>query len=524
MNGNGLRRWRALWQRNVKANTAKIRRGGPMHGAESMVNASELRGRRQGSEAARARLSVDRYLCAFTHESPAFADYVVSELAGASLRAVPPACGVDLVALARHATAARRRYLRVNYVLVVLLAALIVLAPVLGLAAGKAGASVLLALLALLGAFFIVAVYEYQRRRVLRRLAGADTNARAAAAAWDRQTEDRLEQVMDSNVVVFSGGDAFVAWGTRPWHNWQISLDARNAATDSTGVRRTVLPFSPADLHEAVAIELGGVNLPDVDVHHRLFVAGHAASEVPGLVPDPMGRPSSILEPATVRLAIDQPWPDARTYLCVEKTSWGGELSVNLFMRAAMFGPNLVIEFHAYVLLPLRAELTATLDHAAISQLPMVGRSLAGAIRHTLPRLWAGPWVLGRELLRSARQSSYLAIQRASVRHGRSVDRGAGLSIRAAAATEDQQSVFTYGDAMRDLDILQHRTLGAIGTFLDGYGVDTADFAPIKTNIIAMNSLVVREGRDNVQQALTEVMSALQDVTTTAAAAAREQP
>jgi hypothetical protein len=53
--------------------------------------------------------TVDRYLCSSTHLSPQFACYVLDELTEPSIRAASPAGGIDLVALARHASLARTR-------------------------------------------------------------------------------------------------------------------------------------------------------------------------------------------------------------------------------------------------------------------------------------------------------------------------------------------------------------------------------------------------------------------------------
>jgi len=46
-------------------------------------------------------VAVDRYLCSSAHFAPRFAEYVLAELVEPSVRAASPACGIDLVALAR---------------------------------------------------------------------------------------------------------------------------------------------------------------------------------------------------------------------------------------------------------------------------------------------------------------------------------------------------------------------------------------------------------------------------------------
>jgi hypothetical protein len=206
-----------------------------------------------------------------------------------------------------------------------------------------------------------------------------------------------------------------------------------------------------------------------------------------------------------VRLGIEKPRPDMRTYLCVEKMSWGGELAVNLYIRAAMVGGDLFIECHAYVLLPLRAELTA-IDHMPTGSL----ETTVKALRETLGAckiLRAMPQELRHELLAARRRRKELADNHRAIRKHRRVSRGAGLSIRAAAAAGERVFLFAYTDEEMHLNALQRRILDAIEAFLDQHGVDTADFHTKQTNIVnnhtyaigAVSGQSVVVGSGNVQ-------------------------
>ena len=237
--------------------------------------------------------------------------------------------------------------------------------------------------------------------------------------------------------------------------------------------------------------------MPNVEVHNRLFVAGHSAHAVPGLLPDELDRPATTVPLNAVRLGIEKPRPDIRTYLCVEKTSWSGELAVNLYLRAAMISGDLFIECHAYVLLPLRAELTAV-DHTPTGSAEMTFRSVRDAFGayQVLRRL---PHEVKREQVAARRRRKDLADTCRAIRKHRPVGRGAGLSIRAAAADDERVFLFAYTDELMHLNALQRRILNAIETFLDQHGVDTADFHQKQTNIINNHTYAI--GSVNAQNA-----------------------
>jgi hypothetical protein len=444
-----------------------------------------------------ANTAVDRYLCSATYLAPRFAGYVLSSLVEPSVQAASPACGVDLVALARHAKAARARVttLRLSMAGALAVALLIALAAV-------GDQSFVLGLLAVLvgmaGVFVAVLVERLRLYRVLGHLVAPQVPIRDLAPALPPETEKLLEELNTSNVVVFEGGDAFVAWGRRLRDAWQVSLDATKPATDSTGRKRTVVPFTPVDLHKAVTLAVRSAGVPNVEVHNRLFVAGTSTATVPGLLPDPFGRPAASVPSASVRLAIEQPRPDVRTYLCVEKTSWGGELAVNLYLRAALVSGDLFIECHAHVLLPLREELTA-IDHMPSGGAEVTLRALREALgAFTILRRVPGEVMRERGAGRRRRRAG--AECRRAIRKNRPFNRGAGLSIRAAAAATERAYLFAYADEEMHLNALQRRILNAIATFLDQHGVDTADFNQKRTNIVNNHSYSI--GAVNANQAV----------------------
>jgi hypothetical protein len=442
-------------------------------------------------------VAVDRYLCSSAHFAPRFAEYVLAELVEPSVRAASPACGIDLVALARHAKAARARIVRLRLSMAgVLAGALVLLLVAIGFR--SAALLVLAVLVGVVGVYLSVFFDRLALYRGLGEMVSPQAPMRDLAPALSAEDESRLEELNTSNVIIFEGGDAFIAWGRRLRDGWQMSLDATKPASVSSGNKRTVVPFTPADLHKAVTLAVRSSGIPHVDAHNRLFVAGHSTAAVPGLLPDELNRPATSVPPKSVRLGIERPRPDIRTYLCVEKTSWGGELAVNLYLRAAMVSGDLFIECHAYVLLPLRAELT-TIDHMPSGSVEMTFRAMRDAFGayKVLRQL---PTELKREHAAARRRRKDLADKYRAIRKNRPVSRGAGLSIRAAAAADERVFLFAYTDEEMHVNALQRRVLNAIEAFLEQHGVDTTDFNQKLTNIVNNHTYTI--GSVNAQNAV----------------------
>ena len=117
------------------------------------------------------------------------------------------------------------------------------------------------------------------------------------------------------------------------------------------------------------------------------------------------------------------------------------------------------------------------------------------------------PQEVRREHRAARRRRKQLATACRAIRKHRPVSRGAGLSIRAAAADDERVFLFAYTDEEMHLNVLQRRILTAIETFLDQHGVDTADFHQKQTNIVnnhtyaigAVNAQNAQVGSGNVQ-------------------------
>ncbi|MEU8232270.1 hypothetical protein AB0C12_22025 [Actinoplanes sp. NPDC048967] len=419
----------------------------------------------------------DRYLCSAVHLSDGFAGYVLGVLTGDSLDALGPSPGMDLVALARHADLAVTRHRRQHGLLAGVLAGTLALTLPVLVAGGEAAVPLLIMVLlgGWIAGFAVLLVHRLDGYR--RALAVRDDPAqpRDLAPPLDGATEAYLASVMTSNVVVFSGGEPFVGSGAL-LARWKLNINCTRPAQAGTPVR----PFTAADLHKDLTLAARRTGIPGLDVHNRLFVAGTAVGTVPGLHPDPMNRPRTSVSPAALRAGIDQPQPTTRTYLCLRKVSWGGDLVVEVFVRVERTAAYLFVEHHAFVLLPLRAELCV----AAYLPSNVAWRVVLRSVTGTLGELLRSPGALLRGARGTARRARAASRQRKQARRSPIYDYGAGGGLRSDAASAERIGLFQYADEDRDLGILRQAMLESIFDFLSAHGIDTSEFTRQQTSIV----------------------------------------
>jgi hypothetical protein len=425
-----------------------------------------------------AGFNADRYLCSAVHLSDGFAGYVLNQLTDQSLRALGPSPGTDLVALARHAGLAVARRRRRQLHLSGILAGFLLLAlPLLALAAGE---FILPMLILLLSAGWVCGfgaslVHRLDRYRTALAVRDEPIGPRDLAPALDAATEAYLTSVMASNVVVFSGGEPFVGSG-QLLARWKLNVNCSRPANPS----RRVSAFTAADLLKELTLAARRTGIPGLDVHNRLFVAGTAVNAVPGLQPDAQRRPGTAVGPAVLRAGIVQPLPTTRTYLCLRKVSWGGDLIVEVFVRVERTAAYLFVEHHAFVLLPLRAELCA----AAALPRDVRWRAVLHSFTGTLGELLSSPGRMLTDIRRTARRNRAISQQRRQARRSSIYDYGAQSGLRQDAASPERIGLFQYADEDRDLGILRQSMLESIFDFLSAHGIDTSEFTRQQTSIV----------------------------------------
>lgn len=420
----------------------------------------------------------DRHLCSATHLSEGFAGHVLDAVTRPSLRVPGPSPGLDLVAVARHAGLAADRRVRRNVLLSAVLIGTALVAMAMVIVGGRSALLWLASLFAAgwAAAASILYVFRLAELRLAVRILETGHDPRELAPPLGRAAEATLAAAMNANVVVFSGPEPFAGAGER-LARWKIAVTCTRPARPGGHTR----PFTADELHKRLTLAARQAGIPGLEVHHRLFVAGTATGAVAGLHPGPASRPELTVSRDVLRAGIVSPSPSARTYLCLRKVSRGGDLVVEVFVRAERTAAALTIEHHAYVLLPLRPELCA----AGLLPRGSAWRGAARRLPATVRETFAAPRVLGRLLReRVGRWRAYRG-ERRLARRVPVHDYGAATGLREEAASSERIDVVPYADEDRDLDLLRRALLEAVAGFLDEHDIDTADFDRQRGSIVA---------------------------------------
>ena len=408
---------------------------------------------------------------------PFLRDYVLHTVVKPHLRAVCPAYGVNLVAVARHAVQSQRRWKIHGYALIgirlILLSALAVaiLTGWLAVAAGiLAGALVA----AWFNLFWVLRADHLAAVKVV-----TDRTPPAEQAdPLPPETEERLRKLEKAKVIVYAQGegDPFIGSGRR-LHWYQLTpIDVTRPGRDSAGNQKVIQPFDAVELHEFLATQVPALGFDDLNVRNRLYVRGDHASDIAGLLPDPFAEPEPVIRSDWVKSGVRHPAEWARTYICMERIMSGGDLVVSMYVRAWLEQDLLSIERVIYFLPPLQRRYRPTHDYAAGTVVSVTIKAIGEASSRFM-RVLAGRWI-GRlrtpKFGRNRRRSETRA--RRKIAAGVTFDYGARTSLREAVAAYDTTEHFEETDVLDSAKRLSRRLMDCVESFLDDHGVDTSDF------------------------------------------------
>jgi hypothetical protein len=451
---------------------------------------------------------ITRHLCATAHLDEEFADYVAGQLIDSRQRAIHPCPGVNLLAVARHAAAARMsargQKILVTLIQIAALVTLIVLAAKSCSSSGPSdyypysgsdasdGPPIFVYFLIPAGAiaviFFTFFAFRLSAYAKVLDVMNPAKNPERLAEAVDTSVETRLAALGSSNVVVFSGlfcGINPFAGGGRQIDSWGIAMDIAAAGRDDEGEPRLIEPFDAGDLHDFLARKVPDITLPGLMTRERLYVSGFSAPMVPHLVPQPRRAPSASIPDAVLTNVLRNPTGYARTYLCFEKSAWGGQFVFSYLVRAEILqDKTLFVEGIALGMPPLTRRFLrgATIPADASAQ-------IAPCLRDIAPELTSA--LFGRTLVRVVRSMRRRGSGPAHRPLGSDkdvvVDYGAIDSIRTVTAADEIPWYFFTIDELMYLQVLNRRIMENAVEFLRAHGVDTAEFERQQTQIINKN-------------------------------------
>jgi hypothetical protein len=404
-------------------------------------------------------------------------DYVIHTVVEPHLRAVCPAYGVDLIAVARHAAQAQRRWKIHAYALVVIRLTLVLAVAVVVLTGWLAAAAGIF-VAALLAAWFSLFWALRASRLAALRAVREPVPPREQADPLPPETEKRLEKLNKANVIVYAQGegDPFIGSGTRLHWYQLMPIDVTRAGRDTAGNAKVIKPFDAVALHQYLATQVPALGFDGLHVRNRLYVRGDHALDVPGLLPDQFAEPASVIRSDWVKSAVQHPVEWARTYICMERVMSGGDLVVSMYVRGWLEHDLLSIERIIYFLPPLRRRYRPTHEFAAGTVLSVTIRAMGEAARRVLPVL-GGRWIGRLKTSRFGQSRREAEAQaRREIKAGVAHDYGAKTSVREAAAAYDTTGHFEEADVLDSAKRLSRRLMDCIEAFLDDHGVDTSDF------------------------------------------------
>jgi hypothetical protein len=432
-----------------------------------------------------------RHLCATAYLDEEYANFLAGQLIDSQHRAIHPCPGVNLLAVTRHAATARAavRRRRFQFAIIRVIALVLVVLVAKGrLPAGPIGLQGACLLLFLGFGTAAVSVSFASRWSMLTRtleVMDPALDPERLAAAVDGSAERRLTAVESSNVVVFSGlfrGVTPFAGSGKQIASWSITMDIASAGCDDEGVPRRIERFDAADLHDWLAHTVPDNTLPGLTSWERLYVNGVSAPMVPHLVPRPRQAPRSRIPDAVLTNVLRSPTDYARTYLCFEKSAWGGQFVFSYLFRAEILRKTLFVEGVALAMLPL-ADKFCFAERIPVETQARIGYCLQSVVSD-LPVALFGHSLTGLARTMAKRGSKEAPRPTPGTDKDIVVDYGAINSIRALAATTKMPWYFVSVDEEMYLSVVQRRILDNTVWFLREHGVDTSEFERQQTKII----------------------------------------
>ncbi|MFD8597316.1 hypothetical protein ACFV1L_20160 [Kitasatospora sp. NPDC059646] len=428
---------------------------------------------------------VSRRMCRTAQLDPRFAREVLAEYAEDGIRAAGLPVGVNVVAVVRHARQAEARVLRRDRVLAGLLAllpALLLLAArSLTTGHGALAAAAAAGLPAVVLAALVVVYRElWTSWRIARELGEGAGAAAGQAPPVEPELERQLELLKRANLVVYhedvAGVNPFVGSGWRIYEQVWAPINIARPARDSAGNPLTPVPFNAADIHDQVArwiIKDSG--LDGISVRNRLYARGTFLANLPWALPDPTGRPLTVVDSQWVKAGAANPTTGLETYLCLRMIGDGGRVVVSMHLRAQLTRTSLTWNVNAYVLPPLGPRFDLP-DRQLAGPVRLRARALADAARATPGLLFGSVGALLGRAADAAGKARRLERTRREIRKNYgTIDYGTTNSLRERASFWPYMEFAERRDSSTYFKLMVQAVLDATEQFLAAHRIDTAD-------------------------------------------------
>lgn len=455
--------------------------------------------------------SVTRLMCQTAYLQAPFADDVAGTLLDPAAKALTPSWGVDLVALIRNTVKSRRRRLardmRLGFVFwgaLALILLVLSLVPTQGLDLISAGITVpAIAVLAYLIGFVMVFHHYDQIRTSVLDLMNPDLDPAEQGVKLDDETEQRLAEIANANVVCFPTYHPFASFGYT-LDTWNIAFDLESEPEPSSGPEpNQVVDFTPMDLHKHLLTDMRE-RTPDLWTGDILFALGATADKIKN--PDgsmaivPAVRtwtdwPASRVPQEVVESRVSKPEENNRTYAVMARTAWRGEVIIFGMVRSDRVGRKVFIEGRTHALLPLRGTFRDNKYVAAYSNRTFT-QVLWPTLKNTHWLLAGGAY---RRIRRRYNIQWYVYEQKKLARllnKGIPRNYGGGPSIREQAQAPEGMKYNATVDEVMYYRVLTRQVLASLDSFLTAHGADLTEFRRQANEIINRTEIMLSKAGD----------------------------
>jgi hypothetical protein len=479
---------------------------GPPEGPSGPPSSASKRPNRPGGMPNDAPTSVTRLMCATAYLQAPFADDVAGTLLDPEAKALTPSWGVDLVTLIRNTVKSRRRRIardgRLGAVFVtaiVLILAVLAMIPLNSIDLITAGILVpLIVVIAYLIGLVLVFIHYDQVRTSVLDVMNPDLDPFEQGFELDEETEQRLADLGNANVVAYPTYNPFAGFG-HALDSWTLTFDLEPGP--GTGpVPNTVEDFTPMDVHKHLLSDVKD-RTPDLWTGDILFALGATADKIknpdgtPAIVPAQhkwTDWPASRVPQEVVERYVNKPEENNRTYAMFSRTGWRGEVVIFGLVRSDRIGNKVHIEGRTHALLPLRGTFRDNKFVASFSS-----RTFTQVIR---PAARNAHWLLAGGLRRRMRRRYniqwYIYEQKRLARHlNRGVPRnyGGGPSIREQAQAPEGMKYNATVDEIMYYRVLTRQIMYSLDDFLADHGADLSEFRRQANEIINRTEIMLSD-------------------------------
>lgn len=260
--------------------------------------------------------------------------------------------------------------------------------------------------------------------------------------------------------------------------------------------------FTESDLYAAIDDHLSNLEIADFETRDYLFAAGEDVERHPVFFDQQKNRPHQVLSEADLDGFKNRQSYVARYYKWISVASWNGEIVNSFFLRFALQGNVLFIEFSKYLLTPVDPNFKDLLVVKTKSTSDLAYES----VWDTVFALISSPWrlvtliisVITWVLNRFSKGEKAPDLSNIVVFGGIKSDRGALTTLREHVAANKFQHFFQRMDSDMYTKIIEREIKACISEFLEAHDVDASEFSRKLQTIIDNSSTVNNQYNGNI--------------------------